>query len=59
MARRDNDRKVLAVKVQMQDLMTAFFELAFPSLILSLALIILEFAGFVIFEIQKRKAQMV
>jgi hypothetical protein len=26
LARRDNDRKVLAVKLRMQDLMTVFFE---------------------------------
>lgn len=26
LTRRDNDRKVLAVKVQMQDLMSSFFE---------------------------------
>ena len=31
MTRRDNDRKVLAVKAQMQDLMGVFFECVRPS----------------------------
>ena len=46
LTRRDNDRKVLAVKVQMQDLMGVFFEYVRPSRDFGPSLLSILLAGF-------------